>query len=52
MSQVGSLAANPHEGSQSEYLAQYVFSSFGTQSRSRTRKTRASISIALSLSET
>jgi hypothetical protein len=27
---VGSLATNPHEGSQSEYLAQYVFSSFGT----------------------
>jgi hypothetical protein len=27
---VGSLAANPHEGSRSEYLAQYVFSSFGT----------------------
>jgi hypothetical protein len=27
---VGSLATNPHEGSRSEYLAQYVFSSFGT----------------------
>jgi hypothetical protein len=27
---VGSLASNPHEGSRSEYLAQYVFSSFGT----------------------
>lgn len=26
----GSLAANFHEGSRSEYLAQYVFSSFGT----------------------
>ena len=29
-SSVGSLAANVHEGSRSEYLAQYVFSSFGT----------------------
>src|SRR5215471_5851602 len=29
-SSVGSLATNPHEGSRSEYLAQYVFSSFGT----------------------
>src|SRR5215471_5646076 len=28
--QVGSIAPNPHEGSRSEYLAQYVFSSFGT----------------------
>jgi len=27
---VGSLAYNLHEGSRSEYLAQYVFSSFGT----------------------
>jgi hypothetical protein len=27
---VGSLATNPHEGSRSEYLAQYVFSTFGT----------------------
>jgi hypothetical protein len=27
---VGSLAINLHEGSRSEYLAQYVFSSFGT----------------------
>jgi hypothetical protein len=27
---VGSIAANLHEGSRSEYLAQYVFSSFGT----------------------
>lgn len=26
----GSIAANLHEGSRSEYLAQYVFSSFGT----------------------
>ena len=26
----GSLAFNFHEGSRSEYLAQYVFSSFGT----------------------
>jgi len=26
----GSIAANPHEGSRSEYLAQYVFASFGT----------------------
>lgn len=26
----GSLAANPHEGSRSEYLAQYVFAGFGT----------------------
>jgi hypothetical protein len=30
MGQVGSIATNPHEGSRSEYLAQYVFSSFGT----------------------
>jgi hypothetical protein len=30
MPNVGSLAANPHEGSRSEYLAQYVFASFGT----------------------
>jgi hypothetical protein len=27
---IGSVAANWHEGSRSEYLAQYVFSSFGT----------------------
>jgi hypothetical protein len=27
---VGSIATNLHEGSRSEYLAQYVFSSFGT----------------------
>jgi len=27
---VGSIASNLHEGSRSEYLAQYVFSSFGT----------------------
>jgi hypothetical protein len=30
MGNVGALAANFHEGSRSEYLAQYVFSSFGT----------------------
>jgi hypothetical protein len=30
VSMIGSLAANFHEGSRSEYLAQYVFSSFGT----------------------
>jgi len=30
MSNVGALAANLHEGSRSEYLAQYVFASFGT----------------------
>jgi len=30
VSQVGSVAPNPREGSRSEYLAQYVFSSFGT----------------------
>ena len=30
MSQIGSLAANCHEGTRSEYLAQYIFSSFGT----------------------
>jgi hypothetical protein len=29
-SSAGSIAANLHEGSRSEYLAQYVFSSFGT----------------------
>jgi hypothetical protein len=29
-SMAGSIAANFHEGSRSEYLAQYVFSSFGT----------------------
>jgi len=29
-SMAGSIAANLHEGSRSEYLAQYVFSSFGT----------------------
>ena len=27
---VGAIAANLHEGSRSEYLAQYVFASFGT----------------------
>ena len=27
---VGAIAANPHEGSRSEYLAQYIFASFGT----------------------
>ena len=26
---IGAIAANPHEGSRSEYLAQYVFASFG-----------------------
>lgn len=30
VSMVGSIAANLHEGSRSEYLAQYVLSSFGT----------------------
>jgi hypothetical protein len=30
VSQAGSIAANLHEGSRSEYLAQFVFSSFGT----------------------
>jgi hypothetical protein len=30
VSMVGSIAANLHEGSRSEYLAQFVFSSFGT----------------------
>lgn len=30
MSNVGAIAANLHEGSRSEYLAQYVFASFGT----------------------
>jgi hypothetical protein len=30
MSNVGALPANLHEGSRSEYLAQYVFASFGT----------------------
>ena len=30
MSQTGSIAPNFHEGRRSEYLAQYVFSSFGT----------------------
>jgi hypothetical protein len=30
MTNVGALAANFHEGSRSEYLAQYVFASFGT----------------------
>jgi hypothetical protein len=30
LSRVGSIAANLHEGSRSEYLAQFVFSSFGT----------------------
>jgi hypothetical protein len=30
MSQIGSLATNCHEGTRSEYLAQYIFSSFGT----------------------
>src|SRR5689334_25386395 len=28
--QIGSLSPNLHEGSRSEYLAQFVFSSFGT----------------------
>ena len=26
----GAIAANLHEGSRSEYLAQYIFASFGT----------------------
>jgi hypothetical protein len=30
LSNVGAIAANLHEGSRSEYLAQYVFASFGT----------------------
>src|ERR1700732_1166913 len=30
MSATGSIAPNFHEGTRSEYLAQYVFSSFGT----------------------
>lgn len=30
MTNVGAIAANLHEGSRSEYLAQYVFASFGT----------------------
>ena len=30
VSMVGSIAANLHEGSRSEYLANFVFSSFGT----------------------
>lgn len=30
MTKAGSIAANFHEGSRSEYLAQFVFSSFGT----------------------
>jgi hypothetical protein len=30
LSMAGSIAANLHEGSRSEYLAQFVFSSFGT----------------------
>jgi hypothetical protein len=30
MGMIGSIAANFHEGSRSEYLAQYVFSSWGT----------------------
>ena len=30
MNNVGALAANLHEGSRSEYLAQYIFASFGT----------------------
>jgi len=30
VSMTGSIAANLHEGSRSEYLAQFVFSSFGT----------------------
>jgi hypothetical protein len=30
LTMTGSIAANFHEGSRSEYLAQYVFSSFGT----------------------
>ena len=30
VSMTGSIAPNPHEGSRSEYLAQFVFSSFGT----------------------
>ena len=29
MANVGALAANLHEGSRSEYLAQYIFASFG-----------------------
>src|SRR5437016_6085742 len=30
MTMVGALATNLHEGSRSEYLAQYIFASFGT----------------------
>jgi hypothetical protein len=30
MTNIGAIAANFHEGSRSEYLAQYVFASFGT----------------------
>jgi hypothetical protein len=30
MPSTGAIAANFHEGSRSEYLAQYVFSAFGT----------------------
>jgi len=51
ISMTGSLATGFHEGSRSEYLAQFVFSSFGTAIRSHIRKTPELISIALCLSK-
>jgi hypothetical protein len=36
---VGAIAPNAHEGSRSEYLAQYVFASFGAAVAIPTRKT-------------
>ena len=48
----GSLARGFHEGSRSEYLAQFVFSSFGRRYPSHIRKTPELISTALCLSQT
>jgi hypothetical protein len=51
VSMPGSIAANLHEGSRSEYLAQSSFRRSALPSLSRTRKTPGSISIALCWSE-
>ena len=46
MANVGALAANLHEGSRSEYLAQYIFASFGTQFPFPTKRIQALTSTA------
>ncbi len=40
---IGAIPANLHEGSRSEYLAQYVFASFGTVFLFHIRRTQESI---------